>query len=665
MGTPSIDQSRQDVQTLSLADVHFIIGRSSTLAERLVGVVIPGGQDRVSAGKRLACWKHLVANDDETVFRRVLAGLGMNDVSDEQLLPLLGDAQSSPRADLPPWAAFLQEIVPAISSAFPTGDHFHPAKSPTTNRSVPFAKLYSPIVAIARKKVETMLSRQPTQIRRTAWSGLESFLLERISAVCSLALQPRFLAYKAVRQTGTTLTRFEKNPHLSKGDGTASFFDAFVNEQGRQGLHGFFLDYPTAARLTAQVVMFWIDFVAEFLRRLDMDAREISARFADRRPIGEIVWVKAGISDPHHGGRSVLVLRCESGLRLVYKPRPIQVDAAFSDLLAWLNAQGYTPPLRPLEVLARENYGWEGFVEHAPCRNKREAKQFFQRAGALLYLVHTLRGIDLHRENVVATAQGPVLVDLEALCHPPSTEPLYLEQWDGEKLDYDPSIFRTGMLPIPARRPDGGRFSNLSALGGSLLQRSPSTDLRWKNINSDEMEACLGSAPLTCKTHRARLHGQLLSVHNYGEELANGFRRMSRFLQLSERRAVEWHVRAARMRAMSTRLIKRPTFLYTVMIRRSLQPRFLDSGVDRSIEFQALPTAPGDEDYRQAELAALEVLDIPAFFKNREAGTPAGGGSLGTEAELVSQIAAIRLSTAKRHQTARRPRRLFPHSRPH
>lgn len=620
-----------------------MIGAASTLAERLAGEVIPTGKDQGLAAKRLARWKRLVAGGDHAGFRRTLDNSGVGDASDDRLCRLLGEVQPPPNSDLPRWAALLQEIVPAVSLEFLGEDGASCPISRAATRAIPFAELYYPIVVFARRKIEALAPRHLDRMHETAWQGMEHHLLGRLSAICSLALQPKFLAFMAVRKVSST-PRFESRSPVPGGKAGLAFFQAFVQAQGRRGLRDFFLQYPVAARLVAQVTLFWIDFITEFLGRLETDAGEISARFSTGRPVGKLIDIRAGLSDPHHGGRSVLRLDFEGGQRLVYKPRSVRIDAAFCDLLQWLNARGYQPPLRSFSVLVRKDYGWENFVEHTPCRNRREARQFYERAGALLYLIHGLRGTDIHYENMVATTEGPVVVDLEALCHPVMLRaPLALENKSGEKWEFDASVFRTNMLPMPAPLSDRARSHDLSALGAFIHRQSGADSIRWKNINSDKMEAVVGISRGIWKIHRPHLQGRPLAAHSYRDDVIKGFRKMSRFLGSDPEKASEWQLRAAGMYALETRFIKQRTMDYMTMIAHSLQPSLLVSGVDRSIELRGRPHVPGTEPSDSAEAAAMEVLDVPYFSR-----VPAADGDSPIaptdKADLRRQISAIRSS---------------------
>ena len=61
------------------------------------------------------------------------------------------------------------------------------------------------------------------------------------------------------------------------------------------------------------------------------------------------------------------VVRFATGARVMYKPRSLQVDGHFQQLLAWLNERGAHPALRTFWVVDREVYGWTEFVGVDPA----------------------------------------------------------------------------------------------------------------------------------------------------------------------------------------------------------------------------------------------------------------------------------------------------------
>ncbi|MBE7157071.1 MAG: type 2 lantipeptide synthetase LanM [Rhodospirillales bacterium] len=600
------------VRCLSSADLDQIICRSSNLAERLAGGLTPVGENP-RAAERLVRWKFLVANHDETVFRRRLEADGIHDISETRLLALLGDVQRPVSASVPSWADLLPAMSQAVSAAFLSRDAHSAPLFCANPRTIPFAGLYSPITTLAQRKLEAIAPTLTAHLGAQAWQGLRHHLCSRLSSVCSLALQTMFLAFKAIRQPGITFPfgKATSQPRVPRT--SESIYKAFVQEQGAQGLCAFFIGYPVAARLAAQAVQQWMEFVTEFLGRLDTDYSTVSAHFAGRMPLGRIEKLKAGLSDPHRGGRSVLILQFENQLRLVYKPRSMQIDAAFSGLLEWFNVRSRSPALLRLDVLAREGYGWENYIGCSPCTGRAATKRFYRRAGALLCLIHASRGTDVHCENLIAAADHPVVVDLEALCHPQLYGSSLTNEADREEWRLINSVLRTGLLPIWEKGVADERSYNFSAFGAPVHQRPAIGAVCWRKINTDAMEAFWGTSPYTCVTHRPRWQGKPQSAAHYLDELVGGFRGAAHLIAPRGKLSAEWRTWMETLDRLDARIIRRPTLIYMTLLHFSLQPYFLSAGIDRSIELQALSSAPEESAQRAAELAALEQLDVPYF----------------------------------------------------
>src|SRR5262249_41981437 len=136
-------------------------------------------------------------------------------------------------------------------------------------------------------------------------------------------------------------------------------FIAQIHERDR--LHTIFEEYPVLARLIAEQTTRWLEVTLELLGRLVTDFDLLEGAFATSGPLGPLVAVTAGVADPHAGGRSVAILRFESGIRVVYKPKSLSTDVHFQDLQRWLTANGFPCAFRTLTILDRGRYGWSEF----------------------------------------------------------------------------------------------------------------------------------------------------------------------------------------------------------------------------------------------------------------------------------------------------------------
>ena len=107
-------------------------------------------------------------------------------------------------------------------------------------------------------------------------------------------------------------------------------YDQFITEMKTGGFRRLFEEKPVLLRLISTITRQWLDASREFVTRLDADLaavrRDILHSCADSR----VARIEGGLSDPHHGGRSVLIVELEDGSRVVYKPKDLRLDAALA-----------------------------------------------------------------------------------------------------------------------------------------------------------------------------------------------------------------------------------------------------------------------------------------------------------------------------------------------
>src|SRR5262249_28157131 len=104
--------------------------------------------------------------------------------------------------------------------------------------------------------------------------------------------------------------------------------------------------YPVLARRVAVSIDDGVTAAIEFTKRLVEDWTEIRATFFNGTDPGRVVSIDAHAGDPHRHGRTVMIVRFATGERLVYKPRPLDADLHFQELLQFLNEKSGEPPLR-------------------------------------------------------------------------------------------------------------------------------------------------------------------------------------------------------------------------------------------------------------------------------------------------------------------------------
>ncbi|MFN2622654.1 MAG: DUF4135 domain-containing protein [Chthoniobacterales bacterium] len=377
----------------------------------------------------------------------------------------------------------------------------------------------------------------------------------------------------------------------------------FLGERPSYRLGSLFRRYPVLSQLWSLAICQWREHILELLDRVRKDQEEISRSFLNDHPIGAIKNIQAGLSDPHHGGRSVTLLEFERG-RIIYKPRSGQSEAAWFDLLQWMNGQRFVPKLRAARVLQRRSYSWMEYVEAASCKDLADVERFYQRLGGMIAAAYLLKAVDCHRENVIAAGEHPVLVDVDALWH---VSPLTKTQ------SLSDVLYRTGFFPNTRRR--------------SLQSRS--SVLGWSKTGR----------------HMARIEGQPVVAGDYAEEIVRGFSRGWDCLVGTLARRAVFRKRLRQIRARRRRWIYLATEKYAAIRRASVSPAALRSEEARRAVLEGLCFRSAvSRSVSQAEIEALWQLDLPYFVRKTAEAMPADKSAV--PAEITEAIrAALRCAS--------------------
>lgn len=463
-------------------------------------------------------------------------------------------------------------------------------------------KILYPFLNRAQAHIAALKARH-----RCDWDKLSDCLLLQFSdLLVDLALKTILLEANILRQLrpeteGRQTTEFGQN--FAEYCASSVFY-----------VQKFYLRYAALSRLLASVTLQWQHNLSELLNRLDADRDAVAAEIFGAE-FGLLREVKGTLSDSHDGGKSVLFLEFDCRRRLVYKPRPLQIDEVFERLTDLVAQTGLEPNLRPLSLVARDHYGWVEIVPHRPITDLQEAHDFYFRQGINLALVQVLRGTDFHSENIIADGAQPVLIDLEALLHPrprreaDSAPSAPAEEWLGC------SVFVSGLLPGWSRAGEDQQ-PDLSGLGGGqeveFYQRLGDTIQEDKNGALRVVQERIQVAE---RDNRLMYQGQPVRPLPYTEDIVAGF--TATYNILLEHRASLAGPGTVPPDCL-VRYIALDTATYGYVLKQSLHPDFMRRSVHRELVAASLAyRAPFVDWVRrllQAEIDAIFKGDIPKFI---------------------------------------------------
>jgi type 2 lantibiotic biosynthesis protein LanM len=617
--------SQELTSSISAQAALRIANLAATLAERLERVS-ENGAGPCATDPRLEVWKTHAAGGDPTAFRRQLEWSGLTEEQAHRALQLDDVFTESPA-----WARLL--------TVLPLGERESGEESLALYEDLAeapaFAPCLEPFVEAARAEFGVSDEEAHALLVPSAWRTLQRHLLAGLSQLVAPALYQEFRQH-----TG----RVE-----SAAPGRERYSDFVRTMRTPENLEQFFLKYPVLARLLCHQGLTWVETTRELLTRLRNDREGISAFFghdSDSGEWGRVAQLQMSLSDRHNGGRQVAILTFENQRKIVYKPKDVSLEDAYNRVLRWLAQQGAHDAPPAIRVFNRGAYGWVEFVEQQPAVDEENVQAYFRRSGALLCMMYALEGSDCHMDNVVATARGPVLVDVESLLQP------RLKAWSANSGNggafelaaklLNNTVLNIGLLPLWQRGRDG-TLHDVGGLGGVGGYESQYQRLTWKDVNSDAMQPNRIYEAEPQGHNVLVLNGVVQKVADHIGELVRGFVDLYRFL--CEHREAFLGDAFVWLKGCPARLIFRPSQHYALLLREARNTQHLHDGVARSFVFERLSGAFARAAQRpylwplvRVEKKALEGLDVPFFSMPTDAVdlTLPGGEKVGACCERSS-----------------------------
>ena len=583
--------------------------RALDLGERLEALRLaerPKPRRTDLGARRLESWTSQKPFDTGDWFERRLAASGIGREELEAVLHHQDQDLADGAGEEPRWLAELEAA--------------YGAEPPSVPRAVP----REPFLLFAAPLIERAVARLEEYARRLAPPGAESpFDPEQAVALLRPALELDLL--QIIFKTLVLELNVARLRGDLEGEKPDERFRDFVARLARPDVaHAILEEYPVLARKTVESAARWECFGAEFLGHLVEDREELESKLLGGRKLGRLAELSGGAGDSHRGGRSVQILAFDSGERLVYKPRSLEVDVHFHALLEWLNERGDHPPFRTLETLDRGTHGWVEFVETVGAESTEEIERFYQRQGGFLALLYLLEANDFHFENVLASGEHPVLVDLESLFQ----QRVFL--YDVGKAAEQASsliafsVIRTGLLPQFAWGEDGAGQIDVSGLGAETGQTSGARRPLPDAVGTDSMRLESGTAEFEGGANRPTLNGAPVAALDWAPAIERGFESVYQTLMRHREELATADGPLAAFVGDEVRVILRHTKTYRAFLVDGLHPDLLRDALDRDQYFDRLWV--GVEERNQIErLAHLEArelsdLDIP-FFQSRPGST--------------------------------------------
>ncbi len=573
--------------------------RAATLDELLseaFEVAPKGAADNDLANERLTAWRRACAAGDASLFGRRLARDGLSPTEIEQRLA------AGRRRACAPHPLWLQDAI-WIEQAITTANRMKPDGPPV----YPFEDLFKALIKEAEARLWSGLDTAAgNHFDEHARASLAHMLLGQLCEFCAPAFYERFAKLRGAEKAA------------AQAPDTARYRE-FIDDFRGGGARRLFEQKPVLLRLIAVLTRQWLYATHEFLERLESDLPAI--RHELKLATGtKVVEIMSGVSDPHNGGRTVMILVFADGARIVYKPKDLRLDVVWRRLVERLNGAGAPIALKTACALSRNGYGWTEFIEHAGCSDTHDCDTFFRRAGAYLALLHCFAATDIHQENMIAAGDHPVLIDLETILQP-SPEEHKIGEPEGEAFDaameiIGNSVMTVGLLPAYGRSVD----NNVFAMGGMTADWGARSVIKWQNLNTDAMRPIRAEQAAAATPNLPHVNGRYAKIGDHVESFVAGFADYANFLMRRVRQTNAANL-IADFGSLTIRKVVRPTRFYYMLLQRLKDHRNMTDGAvwsahadfmarladwDRSTD----PLWP----LQRAERKALLSLNVPYFI---------------------------------------------------
>jgi class II lanthipeptide synthase len=579
--------------------------RGLALAERraAAGVPTPAPDAAERAARRLERWREQHRLAESGQFARRLAGAGLTEA---ELADLLAEAPErlAARASRPEWAGLAEAVIDRMPVPRPLPE---PAGPGPVAWEAGFSLVVAPFTEYGYERLAATVRAEALDELVDVAELRTGFTRALSSTLVILASRTLVLELNVLRVTDRLA-----------GETPQQRFWSFVRHLGqRAGLVALLDEYPVLARLLAQSTGQAVECWLELLRRFAADRPGIVSEVFGGADPGRLVEVSTGRGDTHQRGRSVAILRFDGSARLVYKPRPLAVHLHFNECAGWLNRIVPNAKLRRLSVVDRGRYGWVEFAEHLPCQAHEELERYYWRQGALLALLYALDGADFHFENLIASGDQPVLVDMEALFHPalPIAGPELLVA-DPVRAAYGSSVAQVGLLPSMVFGEDGTAL-DFGGNGGDAGMLVPFKTAGWTGAGTDEMRLIREQSQFPGSQNRPRLGKADVDASDFADRLMAGFRTAYDAIVANREDLTGPGGLVRRFGGDELRVVARPTRVYGTLLYESTHPSVLRDALDRDriLDYLWAISAddPGREELVEHEQRDLWAGDVPLF----------------------------------------------------
>lgn len=460
-----------------------------------------------------------------------------------------------------------------------------------------FEPFYVFLVEFGVDKLKNELQKLEDSFGLEIYNDFKFFLAEQLQAICLRTLIVEMHQYKIMNKLHGKDEKEEYEYFCTEIIGKSEEIIKIMEK------------YPVLCRCVEDRINNSVCFYKEIIEHFCNDKKEIAEHFCPENQISRITNITTSYSDVHQKGRQVVKIEIDKKMKILYKPHSMENEKAFMSLLQWIS-QGIGITQLNYEILTHESYSWCSIVKYRECESKEEICNYYKRLGTQLFLAYFLGTHDLHCENIIASGEYPVLIDLETLVGGFNSGKRKTAE-DEVYYHLQQSVLSTGLLPT-FMWDKGGNGIDVSGMSGGNEATYPFKIPVIMNPKTSNMRIGYDYPQATLKENRVKLRGEFCPPVKYEAELLNGFSVAYRYV-IENREEFKRQVKL--MTGLKSRFLFSDTQRYGMTLSSSYHPSLLQDGAEREIFLMSMWKGRGVDKKTivEDEIQSLLQGDIPYF----------------------------------------------------
>lgn len=369
--------------------------------------------------------------------------------------------------------------------------------------------------------------------------------------------------------------------------------------------------YPVLHRWLVTLTNSRIKLIEECLGHYEEDLVNIKEIFGFDDYMVKSLKITNG--DSHNGGKKVILIETGSD-KILYKPHDLSSEELFNRIIGIINSDSNVKYKLPMvKSISKNDYSWQEFINPEESESEKNIDIYYYKIGVYLGVLNMLSCEDIHRENIIAHNDTPVIIDMETLTNSKvkilDENTTLIERVLNENVQ---SVLGTMLLPTNSTFSvfdyDIGGVS-----GNENIETSKWEGFAFQDAGTDRIRFVKVQKFISNKSDNIlKYNGEDTLARLYHRVIIKGFEDCYTAINIVK----DQIIKTLKESDAKIRQVVRPTAVYTKFLEAATYPEYLmnEKKYETLLEklyYSENDTAKLQTDY---EILAMENGDVPYFY---------------------------------------------------